>query len=488
MADKIKNILDKYPDFKSNIGIEIHVQLKTESKIFCSCPNKFGDKPNTNICPICAGYPGVLPTLNKKVIDFAIMAGIATNSKITPVSRFARKHYMYPDLPKNFQITQNIPPVCEEGHISIELNKENKKKIRLTRIHIEEDAGKNIHGDKNESYVDLNRAGTPLLEIVSYPDISNSFEAKLYLTRLKAIVQYLGISDANMEQGSFRGDVNISVRRSDEKKLGTRVELKNINSFKFIVHAIEYEIERQINLIKDGGKITQETRSWNTKEHKSFVMRSKEEAADYRYVREPDLPLIVINEEWIEKIKKEIPELPHEKLNRFRNNYKLLTDEAEILTGNVELANYFEEVVANCKLPKKAANWILRNLLAYLKENKININELKITAQNFAQLILEIENDVINTKVAQEIFLTMAQTGKAPGDIIKEQGLEQVGNKEELETIILEIIKNNPEQVKKYLGGKDRLFGFFVGQTMKKTQGKGNPKIIQELLKKHLVK
>ncbi len=488
MADKIKNILEEHPDFKANIGIEIHVQLKTKSKIFCSCPNKFGEKPNTNICPICAGYPGVLPVFNKKVVDFAIMAGLATNCKITQVSRFARKHYMYPDLPKNFQITQNTPPICEEGYVEIETDKDKVKKIRLTRIHIEEDAGKNIHGDKDESYVDLNRAGTPLLEMVSYPDISNSNEAKLYLTRLKSIVQYLGISDANMEQGSFRGDVNISVRRSDEKKLGTRVELKNINSFKFIVHAIEYEIERQIQAIKDGKKIIQETKSWDTKKHKSFAMRSKEEATDYRYVREPDLPLIVVNDEWIEQIKKEIPELPHKKLNRFRTDYKLLTNEAEILIGDVELANFFEEVVQNCKLPKKAVNWILRNLLAYLKENKINLNELKITSKNFAQLILEIENGVINTKVAQEVFIMMAQTGKAPNDIIKEQGLEQVGNKEELETIILEIIKNNQEQVNKYLSGKDRLFGFFVGQAMKKTQGKGNPKIIQELLKKHLTK
>jgi aspartyl-tRNA(Asn)/glutamyl-tRNA(Gln) amidotransferase subunit B len=486
MAEEIKNILTKYPDFKANIGIEIHVQLKTNSKIFCSCPNKFGEKPNENICPICTGYPGVLPVLNKKVVDFAIMAGLATNCKISEVSRFARKHYMYPDLPKNYQITQNEPPICKEGYITIEISDETKKKINLKRIHIEEDAGKNIHGTNGESFVDLNRAGTPLLEIVSQPDISTSHEARLYLSRLKTIVQYLGISEANMEQGSFRGDVNISVRRNDEKKLGTRVELKNINSFKFIVQAIEYEIERQIETIKKGKKINQETRNWDTKEHKSFIMRSKEEAADYRYVREPDLPLIVVNQEWLENIKKEIPELPEQKIERFKKDYNLLSYEAEILTNEIALANYFEEVAKNCKFTKKASNWILRNVLGYLKENKITFNEFKITPQNFAELILVIENGLINTKVAQDVFANMAQTGKSASKIIKEQGLEQIDNTKELEEIIKKIINENPELVKGYKAGKTKLFGFFVGQAMKETQGKGNPKTIQDLIKKHL--
>ncbi|MBD3273560.1 Asp-tRNA(Asn)/Glu-tRNA(Gln) amidotransferase subunit GatB [Candidatus Dependentiae bacterium] len=489
MSDEIKNVLNKYPDFEANIGMEIHVQLKTKSKIFCSCPNQFGQKPNENICPICSGYPGVLPLLNKRVVDFAIMAGIATNCEITPVSRFSRKHYMYPDLPKNFQITQNEPPICKNGHIIIESENEKEKRIRLIRIHIEEDAGKNIHStSEDKSYIDLNRAGTPLLEIVSHPDISNSYEAKLYLTRLKSIVEYLGISDANMEKGSFRGDVNISVKRKDEEKLGTKVELKNINSFKFIAQAIEYEIERQIKIIKEGGKINQETRSWDTKEHKSFIMRSKEEAADYRYLREPDLPLIIVDKKWIEKIKNEIPELPNKKIKRFKDEYNLSNYEAEILTGNIKLANYFEEVVKNCKLPKKASNWILRNLLGYLKENKIDLDQLKISAKNFADLILVIENKIINTKVAQEIFLIMAQTGKNPKEIIKEQGLEQLNDEEKLEKVVLEIINNNPEQVEKYLEGKNKLFGFFVGLAMKQTKGKANPKIINELLKKHLTK
>ncbi|KKP24280.1 MAG: Aspartyl/glutamyl-tRNA(Asn/Gln) amidotransferase subunit B [candidate division TM6 bacterium GW2011_GWF2_28_16] len=486
MAHDIKNILEKYPDFKANIGIEIHVQLKTESKIFCSCPNNFGDKPNQNICPICAGYPGVLPVLNKKVVDFAIMAGLATNSKITQKTWFDRKHYMYPDLPKNYQITQDQAPICTNGYITIELLDNKQKNINLVRIHMEEDAGKNIHGTNNESYVDLNRAGTPLLEIVSFPDIENSNEAKLYLNNLKSIVQYLNISDANMEEGSFRGDVNISVRRSDEKKLGTKVELKNVNSFKFIVNAIEYEIERQINAIKKGEKIIQETRGWDSKENKSFLMRSKEEAQDYKYFKEPDLPILLIDDIWINNIKNSLPELPTQKFNRFKSEYNLSSYEAEILTGEVELANFFEQTCKITKQPQKTANWLLRNVLAYLNENKLILKNSKITVNNFAELILAIESGKINTSVAQEVFAQMANTGKSPNIIIKENNLEQIEDTQALEDIILNIIKNHPEEVKSYLSGKDRLFGFFVGLAMKETQGKANPKILQELLKKHL--
>ena len=486
MAHEIKNILDKYPDFKANIGIEVHVQLKTNSKIFCSCPNNFGDRPNQNICPICAGYPGVLPVINKKVIDFALMACIATNSKITQTCWFDRKHYMYPDLPKNYQITQDKAPICTNGFVPIELPTGDIKNIRLTRIHMEEDAGKNIHGEQNESFVDLNRAGTPLIEIVSYPDISNSNEAKLYLNRLRSIVQYLGISDANMEEGSFRGDVNISVRRSDEEKLGTKVELKNVNSFKFIANAIEYEIERQIKSIKNGEKIDQETRGWDSKENKSFVMRSKEEAADYKYFKEPDLPLIVIDDNWINKIKTEIPELPHEKISRFKKEYNLTSYEAEILTSEVDIANFFEHACKLNNLPQKNSNWILRNVLGFLNDNKINLNQSKITVQNFSELVLAIESGKINSSVAQEVFLEMTTSGKSPNLIIKEKNLEQIDNIQELEEIIKNIVKNNPEEVKTYLSGKDRLFGFFVGLAMKETKGKGNPKLIQELLLKYL--
>ena len=487
MTEKINTILEKYPEYEASIGMEVHVQLKTNSKIFCSCKNQFGDQPNKNICHICAGHPGVLPVLNRKVVDFAIMAGLATNCKISPISKFARKHYMYPDLPKNFQITQADVPICLEGHILIDKEDGTTKKIRIIRIHIEEDAGKAIHTHDKESFVDLNRAGTPLLEIVSYPDISSADETKKYLSNLKSIVQYLGISDANMEEGSFRGDVNISVKKKSDKNLGTKVELKNINSFKFIAQAIEHEIERQIELLEEGGKISQETRLWDTKAQKSVYMRSKEESQDYRYLTEPDLPLIIINEDWIENIKKQIPELPQEKLNRFEKEYNLSKYETEILTGDIELANFFEKTVKSCNLPKQVCNWLLRDLLAYLNDNKISLNELKITPENFAELILEIDKGTINGKIAQDVFIEMAKSGKSACVIIKEKDLKQIGSEEELEKIILEIIKNNANQVQKYLDGNERLFQFFVGQTMKETKGKGNPAIIQELLKKHLV-
>ncbi|MFA5075212.1 MAG: Asp-tRNA(Asn)/Glu-tRNA(Gln) amidotransferase subunit GatB [Candidatus Babeliales bacterium] len=479
-------MINKYPDYQACIGMEIHVQLKTESKIFCSCPNKFGDKPNQNICPICAGYPGTLPSLNKKVIDFAIMAGIATNSKVTQISKFARKHYSYPDLPKNFQITQDNLPICQEGYLIIDLPDNQTKKIRIIRIHMEEDAGKNLHATETESWVDLNRAGTPLLEIVSYPNMSNSQETKAYLTQLKRIVEYLNISDANMEEGSFRGDVNISVKKKTDKNLGTKVELKNINSFKFIGQAIDHEIERQISLLESGQKIKQETRSWDSKSHKTVFMRSKEEAEDYRYFTEPDLPILEISQEWIEKIKKEIPELAHEKLLRFQKEYNISNYEADILVSNIDLANFFEQTTKFCKNSKLACNWIIRDLLGYLKEQKINLRDSKIEPNLLAELLQELDKENINNKVAQEIFLEMATSGKSPINIIKEKNLSQIVSVQDLEKIVLQVITENPNQVQEYLSGKDRLFGFFVGQIMKTTDGKANPKILQELLKKHL--
>lgn len=488
MSEVIKNVLEKYPDFEATIGIEVHVQLKTNSKVFCACPNKFGEEPNKNICPICSGQPGVLPVLNKKVIDFAIMLGLATNCEINKKSKFARKHYMYPDLPKNFQITQGELPICINGYVPIELSDGTEKKINLVRIHMEEDAGKAIHATQDESYIDLNRAGTPLLEIVSAPDISSSNEARAYLMRLRNIVRYLGISDANMEEGSFRGDINVSVKRKSDKELGTKIELKNINSFKFITHAIDYEIERQIELIKSGQKLKLETRLWDNQQRISIFMRSKEEAQDYRYFDEPDLPTIFISEKWLSRIRKQIPELQSQKLKRFQKDYDLNLYEAEILTNELELADFFEKTSQICKEPKQVCNWMLRNLLSYLNNNKLTLDESKIVPEKFAQLISAISQGVINTKTAQDVFLEMAQTGKDPLQIIKDQGLQQIGSQEELEKIILGVIKNNPEQVKDYLSGKDRLFAFFVGQTMKATKGKGNPKVIEELLKKYLKK
>lgn len=480
------SILEKYKDYEAVIGMEVHVQLNTESKIFCSCPNKFGQEPNTNICPICAGYPGTLPVLNKKVLDYAIKAGLATKCKITKLSKFARKHYMYPDLPKNYQITQDEFPICTEGHITITLPDNSEKNINIIRIHMEEDAGKNIHATEQESYVDLNRTGTPLLEIVSYPDMSNSCEVTEYLTQLKSIVEYLGISDANMEEGSFRGDVNISIRKKGDPKLGTKVELKNINSFKFISNAIDYEIERQVNLLESGEKIEQETRLWDNKKNQTFFMRSKEEAHDYRYLLDPDLPLLNIDDNWIERLRKEIPELAHEKYNRFQKAFNISGYESKILVSDKKLANFFEQVINITKSPKITCNWILRDLLAYLKDNKLELKDSKITSELFAQLIIAIDKKIINSKIAQEIFLELAQTGKSPDVIIKEKNLTQIESSEELEKIVKKVIEDNPEQVKQYLSGKIQIFGFLVGACMKETKGKGNPVLIQDLLKKNL--
>lgn len=479
-------ILAQYPDYEVNIGIEVHVQLTTKSKIFCTCANIALSEPNSNICQICTGQPGVLPVLNKQVINYAIKAGLATNSQIAPISEFSRKHYFYPDLPKNYQITQQDFPICSNGFVQIRLENGETKNIRLTRIHIEEDAGKNIHASaSNESFVDLNRAGTPLLEIVTFPDISSSYEAREYLKALRLIVQYLDICSGNMEEGAFRADTNISVRKKNSEKLGTKCELKNINSFKFISDAIEYEIDRQINLLESGGKVKQETRLWDTKERKTTLMRSKEEAADYRYFKDPDLPKIRVDELMIDQIKQVMPELPIHKFNRLVTQNNLTPYEADILVLDRDLANYFE-TAAKLTKSKQLINWILRDLMGLLKEQNSELSQSKITPEKLAQLVDLLDKNIINNRAAQEVFAIMAQTGQDAQVIVKEKGLEQIGNTEELENIVLEIIKANPNQVAQYKAGSEKMFGFFVGQAMQKTKGKGNPQILTELLKKHL--
>lgn len=479
------SVLAKYPEYEVNIGIEVHVQLKTKSKIFCTCENSITDHPNTHICQICTGHPGVLPVLNEEVIDSAIKAGIATHSDIAPLSEFSRKHYFYPDLPKNYQVTQHMDPICSNGYVTIRLEDGSKKNIQLTRIHIEEDAGKNIHSTfSNESFVDLNRAGTPLLEIVSTPQISSAYEAREYLKALRLIVQYLDICSGNMEEGAFRADTNISVRKKEQKELGTKCELKNINSFKFISDAIEYEIERQINLVESGQKVIQETRLWDTKERKSITMRSKEEAADYRYLTEPDLPLIKVEEKTIAEIKSKMPQLPEAKFENLLA-YGLTPYEAEILIADLDLANYFDQASKLTK-SKNLINWILRDLMQLIKDEKIEINACKITPEKLSSLVDIQDKGIINNRAAKEIFDTIAKTGQDPLDVVKEKGLEQIGNTEEIEKIIKEIIDQNPKQVTAYKSGQDKLFGFFVGQAMQKTKGKGNPQIINDLLKKHL--
>ena len=480
------NILTAFPQYEATIGIEVHVQLKTESKIFCECSTTFGMQPNQNICPICAGYPGVLPMLNGKVIEYAIMAGLATNSRISPESEFSRKHYPYPDLPKNYQITQGDVAICHDGWVWSETLEGALKKIRIGRIHMEEDAGKTIHAADGRSLVDLNRAGTPLLEIVSQPDIANAHEAKAYLMNLRLIMQYLGISDVNMEEGSFRADINISVKEKTATRLGTRAEVKNVNSFKFIVQAINYEIERQIDILESGGVVRQETRLWNEKDQKTLFMRSKSDADDYRYFIEPDLPRVCVDDAWLARVKAALPELPHAKKERFMQTLGLSEYDADVLIQDQAVAAYFESACKEYNQPKLIANWILRDVLGYLNEQKKSVSESPISPAMLADLIRQIDTGVINTKVAQEVFAEMAATGKMAAVIVKEKGLEQVSDTGALEAICKAIVDAHPDVAQKYREGNQRMFGFFVGLAMKETGGKGNPKMMTEMLQRLL--
>lgn len=481
-----KSILDSYPDYRIDIGMEVHVQLNTKTKIFCACSNEQSQTPNNHICQICTGHPGVLPVLNKEVLTSAIKAALGTNSEIAPCSIFARKHYFYPDLPKGYQTTQDKNPFCSNGFITITREDGTEKKIRLIRIHIEEDAGKNTHSElTGESFVDFNRAGTPLLEIVSHPDIESAEEVKAYLKKLRAIVQYLGICTGNMEEGSFRADTNISVRKKTDPNLGTRCELKNINSFKFIGDAIEYEIQRHIELLENGDRVIQQTRLWDPKKKITIAMRSKEEAADYRYFPEPDLPVMHITKEDIAHIQAQLPELPDQKATRLQTMYGITAYEADILLDDRALSDYFEAAAAHTK-DKQLINWVLRDLMAYLKESKESLQSCKVTPEKLAQLINLLASGTINNRAAQEIFEEITQSGKSPDVIVKEKGLEQIDDSAALESIVQDIIAAHPHVVADYKSGKEKLFGFFVGQAMQKTQGKGNPKLLTELLKKHL--
>ncbi|MBP6892479.1 Asp-tRNA(Asn)/Glu-tRNA(Gln) amidotransferase subunit GatB [Candidatus Babeliales bacterium] len=478
--------LAKYPDYRMDIGIEVHIQLKTQSKIFCSCSNELTDQQNKNICQICTGYPGVLPVLNHQVVEYAIMAGLGTNCQISLTSEFDRKHYFYPDLPKNYQITQNNFPICKNGYVMIRLEDGNEKKIRINRIHIEEDAGKNTHSDlTGESYVDLNRTGTPLLEIVTEPDIENAAEAKAYLKALRLIAQYAGISDCNMEEGSFRADTNLSVRKKTSDKLGTRCELKNINSFKFIADAIEYESERQILALQAGEKIRQETRLWDNKNRKSLPMRSKEDLADYRYCTDPDLALVQITDTHIANVAKTLPEMPYAKFHRYIKEWNLSAYEADVIVSEFAFTVYFEQAM-NIYPKKSIVNWFLRDVIGLTNEQKIELKDCKVTPEKLAKIVQMVDDNIINNAVAKEVFESVATTGTNPEDIVQQKGLKQIGSVEELEKIVLQVLQENPALIEQFKSGKQNVFGFFVGACMKASGGKGNPKIMQELLKKHL--
>lgn len=481
--EKFNSVLDKYPEFRMDIGIEVHVQLNTKSKIFCSCSNAQEQDPNKNICPVCAGYPGVLPVLNKQVVEFAVLAGLGTNCSITPVSEFDRKHYFYPDLPKNYQITQNDHPICRNGYVMIRLDDGRVKKIRINRIHIEEDAGKNSHSDfTGESFVDLNRTGTPLIEIVSEPDIDNADEARAYLKALRTIMQYVQVSTCNMEEGSFRADTNLSVRRKTSDILGTRCELKNINSFKFIGDAIEYEAERQILAILNDEKIVQETRLWDSKNRKSISMRKKEGMADYRFFTDPDLALVLVSDEKLAEIKENFPEMPFAKFERYKEEFGLSDYEADIITTDLALTVYFEELMA-CHKSKSSVNWLLRDILGLLKDQKIEIGDCKVTPAKLAMIVKMLEENMINNKAAKEVFEAVALDGSNPQDVVTSRGLQQVGSADELQAIVEKVLAEHTAQVADYKSGKQNLFGFFVGTCMKAAGGNADPKQLQAILK-----
>ncbi len=473
-------------DFEPVIGLEVHAQLKTRTKIFCSCSTAFGAPPNTHVCPVCLGMPGVLPVLNKKVVEFAVRMAIATHCKVAGESRWARKNYFYPDLPKGYQISQYELPIAEHGYIDIEENGR-PQRIGITRIHMEEDAGKLSHDpDRTCSMVDFNRTGVPLIEIVSDPDIRSPEAAGAYLRKLRAILRYLEICDGNMEEGSFRCDANVSIRPKGQSTFGTRTEIKNLNSFKHVEKALFYEIERQKEILMDGGKITQETRLWDPDKNRTDSMRSKEEAHDYRYFPDPDLLPLVISDSWITEITKALPELPDEKKARFESEYGLPAYDANLLTSAKELADYFEDCVRYFPDAKQVSNWIMGSLLGLLNARGKDIDASPISAQNLAELLALIKEDVISGKIAKTVFDEMAETGKAPRTIVEEKGLVQVSDVSAIAGVIDEVIAENPAQVEQYRQGKTKVMGYFVGQVMQKTRGKANPKIVNRVLKEKL--
>ncbi len=468
--------------YESVIGLEVHAQLKTKSKLFCGCSTEFNAKENENTCPVCTGMPGSLPVLNKLAVDYAIKMAHATHCNINEVSIWARKNYFYPDLPKNYQISQYDRPLAEEGFVEITCDGLSKK-IGLVRIHMEEDAGKNIHGTI-ASYVNLNRAGTPLIEIVSKPDMRSAKEAGIYLRELRSMVRYLDVCDGNMEEGSFRCDVNISLRKVGQAELGKRAEIKNINSFRFVEKAIEFEFDRQKEILDSGGRVIQETRLWDSEKNQTFSMRSKEEAHDYRYFPEPDLLPLTVDRSWTEEIKKTLPELGQEKKKRFMTQYALSEYDAALLTLEKELAQYYEEAVSISKNPKLTCNWILSELLREFDSDKIA--SCKISSKHLGELVHLIDAGTISGKIAKEIFSKMLTTGQPPQKIVEKEGLTQVLDEAIIETWIDEVLKENKESVDKYRAGQQKLFGFFVGQVMKKSQGKANPALVNERLKKKL--
>lgn len=473
--------------YETVIGLEVHAQLKTESKIFCSCSTRFGNEPNENVCAVCSGMPGVLPVLNEKVAEYAAKMGLATDCAVNLKSVFARKNYFYPDLPKGYQISQFELPICEHGFVDIEVDGA-KKRVGLTRIHMEEDAGKNIHSAAdNASFVDLNRTGVPLIEIVSEPDMRSAEEAVAYLKELRSVLLYLGICDGNMEEGSFRCDANVSVRPEGQAEFGTRAEIKNLNSFKHIQKAIEYEVARQIDLVEDGEEVVQETRLYNVDKGTTHSMRSKEEAHDYRYFPDPDLVPLVLDEAWVEKWRSELPELPAAKRARFMAEYSLADYDAALITNDLSVAEYFEAAVkAYAGEPKKVTNWVVGDLLPFCHESDTAPCEVKLSPEKLAGLLRLVDDGTISVKIGKDIFRDLCATGDDPAEFVAAKGLVQMSDTSELEAMVDKVIADNPSEVEAYKGGKTKLMGFFMGQVMRLSKGQANPGVVTELFAKKL--
>jgi aspartyl-tRNA(Asn)/glutamyl-tRNA(Gln) amidotransferase subunit B len=468
------------------IGLEVHVQLLTSSKAFCACSTTAGLPPNTNTCPVCTGMPGTLPVLNRRMVDFGIRLGLATHCEVSPRSIFARKNYFYPDLPKGYQISQHATPLCADGYIDVDVKGE-QKRVRIMRIHMEEDAGKTIHAEEaSESLVDYNRSGVPLLEIVSMPDIDSPEMAVAYLKELRQILMYLGVCDGNMEEGSFRCDANISVKLEREERYGTRTEIKNMNSFRNIQKALEFEAARQIEVLGAGGAVVQETRLWNAAQNKTMPMRSKEESHDYRYFPEPDLVPVHVDDAWKRAVKDAMPELPSEVRARFMQRYGLSSYDTAVLTGTRELSRYYEECAGFLVAPKDIANWIMTEVLRVLNEEGIPIAAFTVTPEMLAGLIALIQKDVISGHMAKDVFARMVSTGKTADDIVAENGEAQVSDEGLLHELAASIVAAHPDQASKYRSGKTGLLGFFVGKLMADTGGKANPKLASKVVKEVL--
>ena len=479
-------VIDMIKQYETVIGLEVHVELATKTKIFCGCSTAFGGAPNTHTCPVCTGMPGSLPVLNKQVVEYAVAVGLATNCDITQYCKFDRKNYFYPDNPQNYQISQLYLPICRNGHVDIE-TENGKKSIGIHEIHMEEDAGKLIHDEWEDcSLVDYNRSGVPLIEIVSEPDMRSAEEVIAYLEKLRMIVQYLGASDCKLNEGSMRADVNLSVREVGAKEFGTRTEMKNLNSFRSITRAIEGERERQIELLESGKQVVQETRRWDDNKEVSYAMRSKEDAQDYRYFPDPDLVPVSISDEWIENIRKNQPEFREAKMARYKEEFDIPEYDIGIITDSKHLADIFEETTAICKQPKKVSNWLMGETLRLLKEKSMDPEDIVFSPQNLAKLIALVDSKAININVAKEVFEVMFEKDIDPESYVEEKGLKTVNDEGALRKTIEEVIAANPQSVEDYRNGKDKAIGFLVGQTMKAMKGKADPGMVNQILKELL--